>query len=75
MKGSLHGSPSRFSSPSIDRLIAYGKFVMDKYVKAKNTLKRYLFANFPIFIPYFPKRLTLAKEEDILSLRLRDLLS
>ena len=54
----------------------YGKFVMDKYIKAENTLKRYLFTDFPVFIPYFPKRLTLNKEEliidkeeEILSLR------
>ena len=72
---SLHDNLSRFSSLPVGHPIAYGKFIMDKYIKAQNTLKRYLSANFPIFIPYFPKRLTLDKKEDILSLRLRDLLS
>ena len=48
---------------------------MDKYIKAKNTLERYLSVDFLIFIPYFSKRLTLDKEEDILSLNLRDFIS
>ena len=65
MKGSLHGSPSRVSSPPTGHPNAYGKFVMDKFIKAKNTLKRYLSNDFLIFIPYFPKRLTLNKEEEI----------
>ena len=66
MKGSLHGDPSRVSSPPDGHPIAYGKFVMDKYIKAKNKLKRYLSTDFPVFIPYFPKRLILYKEELIL---------
>ena len=48
---------------------------MDKYTKTENTQE--IFINgFPSFqIPYFPKRLILDKEEDILSIRLRDFLS
>ena len=42
------------------------KFVIDKYIKAKNTLKRYLSIDLPVFIPYFPKRSILDKEEGIL---------
>ena len=55
---------------------------MDKYTKEKNTLKIFI-SVFPSFqIPYFPKRIILGKEElifdkeeEILSLRLRDFLS
>ena len=75
VKGSPHGNPSRVSSLSADHPTAYVKFVMDKYIKVENTLQRYLSSDFPAFIPYFPKKLTLDKEEDILSLRLRDFLS
>ena len=69
MKGSLHGGPFRVSSPSADHPTAYGKFVMDKYIKAENTLKRYLSADFLVFIRYFPKRLILDKEELILDMK------
>ena len=62
MKGLLHGNSSRVSSPPAGHPATYGRFVMDKYIKAK----RYLSTNFPIFIPYFPKRLILDKEELIL---------
>ena len=48
---------------------------MNKYIKAENTLETYLSIDFPVFIPYFPKILTLHKEEKILSLRLRSFLS
>ena len=75
MKGLLHSGPSRVSSPPAGHLTAYGKFVMDKYIKAKKTLKRYLSIDLLVFIPYFLKRLNLDKEEDILFLRLRDFLS
>ena len=49
---------------------------MDKYMKAKNTQKIKIFiSRFPNFqSPNFPKRLILDKEEEILSLRLRDFL-
>ena len=55
---------------------------MDKYTKAENTQNIFII-EFPSFqIPYFPKRLIpdkeeliLNKEEEILSLRLRDFLS
>ena len=55
---------------------------MDKYMKRENT-KNIFIRGCPSFqIPYFPKililnkeELTLDKEEDILSLRLRDFLS
>ena len=48
---------------------------MDKYTKVKNMQK--IFMNgFPCFqIPYFLKRLILDKEEEILSLRLKDFIS
>ena len=55
---------------------------MDKYMKAENTQKMFIswFPNFQI--PYFLKRIILSKEElildkeeEILSLRLRDFLS
>ena len=69
MKGSLHGGPSRVSSHLDDHPTAYEKFVMHKYIKAKNTLKIYFSTDFPIFIPYFSKRLILDKEEYILSLK------
>ena len=39
---------------------------MDKYIKAENTLKRYLSADFLVFIPYFLKRSIVDKEEGIL---------
>ena len=48
MKGSLHGGSSGVSSPSIVHPTANKKFVMDKYIKAKNKLKRYLSADFSI---------------------------
>ena len=63
MKGSLHGGPSKVSSPPASYPIAYGKFVMEKYIKVENKLERYLSADFPIFILYFLKRLTFDKEE------------
>ena len=69
MKGSFHSGLSRVSSPSNGHLTAYGKFVIDKYIKTENTLKRYLSVDFPVFIPYFLKRFILKKEENILSLR------
>ena len=48
---------------------------MDKYTKAENTQKTFI-SGFPIFqIPYFLKRLIIDKEEEILSLILRDFLS
>ena len=48
---------------------------MDKYTKAENAQKIFI-SRFPSFqIPYFPKRLILDKEKEILSLRLRDFLS
>ena len=48
---------------------------MDKDTKVKNMLKIFI-SGFPSFqIPYFPKRLINDKEEDILSLRLKDFLS
>ena len=66
MKGSLHGGPSKVSSPPDDHLTEYEKFVMDKYIKEENMLKRYLFIDFPVFIPYFPKILIIDKEELII---------
>ena len=59
VKGSLYDDPFKVSIPLVDYPITYEKFVMDKYIKMKNTLKRYLFSDFPVFIPYFSKRLTL----------------
>ena len=53
VKDSLHGGSSKVSSPLIGHRTAYGKFVMDNYINAKNTQKRYLLADFPVFIPYF----------------------
>ena len=48
---------------------------MDKYTKEENKQKIFI-SGFPSFqIPYFPKSLILDKEEEILSLRLRDFLS
>ena len=75
MKGSFHGSLSRVSSLQANHPSVYGKLVKDKYIKVENTLERYLFVDFLVFIYYFLKRLTLDKEEEILSLRLRDFLS
>ena len=75
MKGIPHGGQSRVSSPPTSHPTTYGKFVMDKCIKEENKLEKYLSADFPIFIPYFSKRLTLDKEEEILSLRFRDFLS
>ena len=75
MKGLLHSGQSRVSSPPAGHLTAYANFIMDKYIKAKKTLKRYLSVDFLVFIPYFPKRLNLDKEEDIVFLRVRDFLS
>ena len=46
-----------FSSPPNGHPTTYGRFVMDKYIKTENVLKRYLFIDFPVFIPYFPKRI------------------
>ena len=57
MKGSLHGGPSRVSSPPADHPTAYGKFVMDKHIKAENTLERYLSADLLVFFPLFPKKI------------------
>ena len=48
VKDSLHGGPLRVSSPPIGHTTAYGKSVMDKYMKAENTQKRYLSADFPV---------------------------
>ena len=48
VKVSLHGGPLRVSSPPIGHTTAYGKSVMDKYMKAENTQKRYLSADFPV---------------------------
>ena len=62
MKGSLHEGSSRVSSPLDGHPTAYEKFVMDKYIKAKNMLKRYLSTDSPVFIPYFLKILILDKE-------------
>ena len=45
---SLHGGPSRVSSPPTGYPTAYGKFVMDKHMKAKNMQKRYLSVGFPV---------------------------
>ena len=64
-----------FQVTSTDHSIAYENFVMDKYIKEENTLKRYLSADFPFLIPYFSKRLIFNKEEKILTLRLRYSLS
>ena len=55
---------------------------MDKYTKTENTQKIFI-SEFPSFqIPYFPKKFIIYKEEliidkenDILSLRLRDFFS
>ena len=57
MKGSLHGGPSKVSSPPAGHPTAYGKFVMDKYKKAENALKRYLSDDFPVFYPLFPEKI------------------
>ena len=65
MKGSPYGCPSRVSSPLTGHPTTYGKFVMDKYMKAENTLERYLSDDSSVFIPYFSKILTLDKEEEI----------
>ena len=48
IKDSLHGRPSRVSSPLADHPTAYKKFVMDKHTKAKNTQKIYLSVGFPV---------------------------
>ena len=45
LKDLLQGSPSRSLSLLAGHPIAYGKFVMDKYMKAENTQKRYLSAD------------------------------
>ena len=73
MKGSPHGSPSRVSSLLASHPIAYGKFVMDKCIKVENTLERYLSADFSVFIPYFLKRLTFNKEEEILFPKIKEI--
>ena len=66
---------SRILSPPAGHPTAYGKFVMDKYTKVENKQKIFI-SEFPSFqISYFPKSLILDKEEEILSLRLRDFLS
>ena len=73
---------SRILSPQVGHPIAYGKFVMDKCMKAENTQKIFISEFLSFQITYFLKRLILDKEElviymeeEILSLRLRDLLS
>ena len=48
IRDSLHGDSSRVSSPLTDHPTAYGKFVMDKHMKAENTQKRYLSAEFSV---------------------------
>ena len=48
IRDSLHGGPSRVSSPPVGHPIVSGKFVMDKHMKAENTQKRYLSAGFPV---------------------------
>ena len=85
----LLGSPSRILSPPANHPTAYGKLVMGKDTKAKNT-QRIFISGFPSFqIHYFSKGLILDKEElilykeelildmeeDILSLRLINFLS
>ena len=72
IKDSLHGGPSRVSSPPTGHPTAYGKFVMDKHTKAENTQKRYLLAGFPVFKSLIFGILIFDKEEQILSLKLRD---
>ena len=69
MKGSPYGNPSMVSSLPVSYPTAYGKLFIDKYIKAENTLDRYLSVDFLVFIHYFSKRLTLDKEKKILSLR------
>ena len=72
---SFRFGPSRILSLSAGHPTACGKFVMDKYIKAKNMQKIFI-SGFPSFqIPSFPKRLIIDKEADILSLRLKDFLS
>ena len=46
IRDSLHGDPSRVSSPPSDHPTAYGNFVMDKHTKAENMQKRYLSTGF-----------------------------
>ena len=78
----LQGGPSRILSLPASHPTEYEKFVMDKYIKAENTQKLFINGFSSFQISYFMKRLTLNKEElildkgeEILSLRLRDLLS
>ena len=50
----LQGGPSRVSSPPTGHPTAYEKFVMDKYINAKNKQKKYLSADFSVSkFPYF----------------------
>ena len=48
VKDLLHGSLSRVSSPLTGHPTVYGKFVMDKHMKAKNTQTMYLSTDFPV---------------------------
>ena len=41
VKGLPHGGPSRVSSLLVGHPTAYEKFVINKYIKAENTLERY----------------------------------
>ena len=65
---------SRVLSPSVDNPTAYGKPVMDKSMKAKNTPKKKKFiSGFLLFPnPLFLERLIFNMKEEILSLKLRD---
>ena len=71
IRDSLHGDPSRVSSPPAGHLTAYGKFVMDKNTRVENT-KRDIYqrdSEFPN--PLFFEILIFNKEEHILPLKLR----
>ena len=73
VKDSLHGGPSRVSSPPVGHPTAYGKFVMNKHTKAENLKKIdiYQWISQPQN-PLFLIRLILDREKEVLSLKLRD---
>ena len=55
-------------SPSAGHLTAYGKFIMNKNMKVKNTQRIFISEFLSFQISYFPKRLILDKEELILDM-------
>ena len=72
IRDSRHGGLSRVSSPLADHPTVYGKFVMDKHTKVKNKQKRYLSTGFPVSKSLIFQNINPDKDEQILSLKLRD---